>query len=325
MSSSGSDQPPRSPAQPARRDRSGRHAPAAATPSAPQDDNHTGLHMCMALIQNESGLTWTPDQVDLVASRLRDFAAQRHCATLLDLYFHLRYHPDGSAATKELVSQLTVNETSFFRGAAQWEQFAKILVEEILEVGGEPHRQKLVLPRPLKIWSAGCSSGEEPYTALLTLLECGLEPAQFHISGWDIHAAMIEKARRAEFPNWTLRRVPPKLLAKYFQTAQPGEYRLAPQAASAVEFQCENLLSESAEFPTGLDFIFCRNVLIYFSPEDVRRLVRRFFAALQPGGVLFLSPTESLVNHPGDFETVVGKNSVCYRKPRATKSQPPGA
>ncbi|HTL51831.1 MAG TPA: CheR family methyltransferase [Planctomycetota bacterium] len=310
MSLSGEDLPPRSIT------RSGRYLPTSAGHGTPEQDDQTGLHMCMALIQNEAGLTWTGDQTDFLRNRLKTFCIERKLATLLDLYFYLRHHPDGPAATRELVNLLTITETSFFRATGQWEQFAQILAEDILEVALSRPRPKLLLPKPLRIWSAGCSSGEEPYTILLTLLEAGLEPNQFSIFAWDINAAMIARARRAEFPGWTLRRVTDKLLAKYFQPTPAGEFRLSPAAADAVEFQCENLLGENVRFPADLDFIFCRNVLIYFSAEDARRLVLQFLNALRPGGVLFLSPTESLHHMTGVFEVRVGKNSVCYQKPR---------
>lgn len=298
--------------------RSGRFLPVGAGLSAPGQDDHTGLHMCMALVQNEAGLTWTPDQVDLLRNRLKTFADERHCATLLDLYFYLRYHPDGPGEITQLVNQLTITETSFFRAAGQWEQFSKILAEEHLELTAGRNGTQLAPRHPLKIWSAGCSSGEEPYSLLLTLLEAGLKREQFAIEAWDINAAMIAKARRAEYPQWTLRRVPEKLLRKYFQSGPDGAaYQLDPRFAQMVQFRNENLLQEGMVFPTDLDFVFCRNVLIYFSVDDARRLVLQFYDALRPGGVLFLSPTESLHQLTGVFEVLVGANAVCYQKPNA--------
>ncbi len=296
--------------------------------------------MCLALIQNEAGLTWTPDQLDLVRSRLSGFGLERGLASLLDLYFFLRYDPRGSAEIARLVNLLTITETSFFRAAGQWAQFEQILAEEfgaggLVGVGGAGKVEAVAAgraektrtasaeksggarPRVLRLWSAGCSSGEEPYSALLTLIEAGLGPEQFAIEAWDINREMIEKARLGVFPSWSLRRMPQPLVAKYFTAVADGEYRLRPSLSGAVQFRQENLLQETAAFPGELDFIFCRNVLIYFTAADVKRLVLRFHAALRPGGVLFLSPTESLHQVTAVFEVTVGKNAVCYRKARA--------
>jgi chemotaxis protein methyltransferase CheR len=215
-----------------------------------------------------------------------------------------------------LVNQLTITETSFFRAAGQWEQFSQILAEDHLDWSGGRSGTRLTPRHPLRIWSAGCSSGEEPYSLLLTLLEAGMKAEQFSIDAWDINNAMIQKAQRAEYPSWTLRRVPEKLLKKYFQPTPAGDSALSPRFAGHVHFRKENLLQEGVVFPIDLDFIFCRNVLIYFSIEDARRLVLQFYDALRPGGVLFLSPTESLHQLTGVFEVVVGKNAVCYQKPR---------
>ena len=235
---------------------------------------------------------------------------QLEIKTVRDYFYHVKY--DASQAEfNVLMDLITTNETSFFRNEPQLLSFsAEILPHLIKERIGSRNKT-------LRIWSAGCSTGEEPYTLAIIILEC-LRGQTF---GWnieilanDISDEVIQKARRGEYSSLTLRNVRPDLLARYFTPA--GDlYRVNPAVKALVKFSHGNLNDpRKVSLMGGLDIIFCRNVMIYFSDDVKRQLIRGFYNALQPGGYLYVGHSETLHGMSKAFKLVYFKNALVYQK-----------
>jgi chemotaxis protein methyltransferase CheR len=171
-------------------------------------------------------------------------------------------------------------------------------------------------PKHLKIWSAGCSTGEEPYTLAMMMLEKTRAQAGWTIEiiANDISDAVLQKARVGEYTGLTLRNVSPTILERYF--VKSGElYKVKPEVKALVKFSHMNLNDPRKPFvTTGMDTIFCRNVMIYFSDEIKKSLVRGFYNTLQPGGYFYIGHSETLHGISKAFKLVYFKNALVYQK-----------
>lgn len=181
---------------------------------------------------------------------------------------------DG-AAIAALVEHSVVGETYFYRHP---EQFAAL------------QRHLFGRPGPLRIWCAGCATGEEPYSMAVALLEGGRAGAGDRILATDISERALERARRGAYGAWSLRRLPAELLARHF--VGEGETRaVAPPVREMVSFAHHNLVAEPP--PAGpFDLVACRNVLIYFAPAPAAEVLARLLGTVRPGGFLALGPVE---------------------------------
>lgn len=198
--------------------------------------------------------------------------------------------PEGSEF-QNLVNLLTVNETYFFRDFPQLQAFAEQSLDEVIK------RKMAAGERRLKIWSAPCSSGEEPYT-LAIILHAMLD----NINSWDVEIIasdidqnILSKARSAIYDERRLREVPPEYLTLFFDRQMDNQYKVKSEIRQMVKFEHVNL-SESNDIrnKVGFDFIFCRNLLIYFDDISRKKLVDQFYIALNPGGYIFLGASESI-------------------------------
>jgi chemotaxis protein methyltransferase CheR len=199
----------------------------------------------------------------------------------------LEYQPlNGEFNT--LARELTVGETYFFRNIEQF----RVLGEVVL-----PERMSAHPATPtLRLLSAGCASGEEPYTIAMVAKETISDPCwEVDIRAVDLNPAVLQKAERAHYSAWALRETPAEFQSKWFR-ASGQEIVLDDSIRNAVRFSPGNLASEDPELwrPQGYDAIFCRNVLMYFSPEQMRAVVARIAQSLAPGGFLFLGHAETL-------------------------------
>ncbi|KUK32545.1 MAG: Chemotaxis protein methyltransferase CheR [Thermoanaerobacterales bacterium 50_218] len=180
---------------------------------------------------------------------------------------------------KKLVDHLTINVSEFYRNPLQW----KILKEEILP--------ELLKTNPcLRTWSAGCATGEEPYTLALVLKEKIRNPFP-KILATDVDEDALAKAREGVYPERAVVNVPRDQLRKYFEK-EGDKYRISEEIKNLVEFRRHDLLRDP--FRRNFDLILCRNVVIYFTEEAKNNLYRRFRNALRPGGILFTGSTEQI-------------------------------
>lgn len=179
------------------------------------------------------------------------------------------------AVITALVEHAVVGETLFWRHP-----------EQLAAIG----RLAAASPAPLRIWSAGCASGEEPYSVAIALLEAGVGDRGDRILATDVSARALEAARAGCYGARAVRKLPPAVAARWLE---PGVWRrVAPAARALVRFARQNLVSDPAPDGGGFDLVLCRNVLIYFTPTTAAEVLYRLVGALRPGGTLVLGPVE---------------------------------
>lgn len=256
------------------------------------------------------GVDFGPDRRDILRARLDPVRRELGFESFSQLLFHLKYHPSRDSERERLLRHLTNNESYFFRETAQLD----VLRQELLP--GYAREMRQGERRVLRIMSAGCARGEEPYTLAMVVDDSPVAlDDRVRITGTDVDVDALERARAGHFREHAFRRIPDDVKARYFRPDDDG-YRIDERIRRAVRFSPANLVD--ADTWTGFepqDVIFCRNVLIYFAEENVRRAVRILHSALAPGGYLFLGHSESLSRVPTPLEPVRRAGTVFYRKP----------
>lgn len=205
------------------------------------------------------------------------------------------------ALFEEFVNYLTINVSEFYRNPDQWKIMDKEVFPSLIDQFG----------KNLKIWSAACSTGDEPYSLVMAMSN-HLPLNQIKIFATDIDKQVIEKAKTGLYNAKSIVGVPDDMKKKYFTQVGPS-FRVADEIKARVEFKEHNLLKDP--YPTKCDLIVCRNVLIYFTEEAKEQVFRKFFQALKPGGVLFIGSTEQIINYKEiGYER---QSSFFYQKPKA--------
>ncbi len=219
-----------------------------------------------------------------------------------------------------LVASVTIGETHFFRVRPQIEALRQVVLPELLG--------RRATERRLRLWSAGCSTGEEPYTLAILLREQLPAPDGWDIQllGTDISLPALDAARRALYGEWSFRDTPDEVRQRYFRP-EDKRWRLIEPVRRMVRFTYLNLAADPFPLlgPDGpsFDLVLCRNVTIYFSPEATQRLYRRFADALAPGGWLVLGPSDPTPEHPGSLAPVYLPGTVLWRRPTASRIRLP--
>jgi chemotaxis protein methyltransferase CheR len=226
-------------------------------------------------------------------------------------YYHfLRYDRKREEELTALIDNLTTNETYFFRENAQLHAFSEEILPDL--------RERLAGRKSLRIWSAGCSTGEEPYTIAILLLESGdwWRDWQVEIIGSDINQRVLHTARKGVYKKGSHRATDPRMLAKYFTLDDKGDYRVIDRVKELVSFSYVNLLDpHKTSLIGGMDVIFCRNVIIYFDREAKKKVIENFYHKLRDGGYLLLGHSESLINLSNAFVLRTLKHDMVYQKP----------
>jgi chemotaxis protein methyltransferase CheR len=243
------------------------------------------------LFKKRSGLLLTLEKTYLLESRLLPIARHHNLHDLGGLVAHLRGHP-GDALLVELTEAMTTNESSFFRDSKPFDQLRDIVLPIV--------REKAGARKQLRIWSAACSTGQEPYTVAITLLEDAVKNPgwTFDIVGTDLAQKVVDRAKQGIYSQFEVQRgMPIQLLVKYFKPQPDTNWLAGDQIKSMVQYRVQNLLESFASLGK-FDIIFCRNVLIYFDEPTKTQVIEKLCDQLQPGGVLFLGSTESIL--PGN-------------------------
>jgi chemotaxis protein methyltransferase CheR len=180
-----------------------------------------------------------------------------------------------TAAVEAFIGYAVIGETYFFRHPEQLRELARMAPSH---------------SGPFLVWSAGCASGEEPYSIAMTLLAAGLPAESIRVVGTDVSGRALERARQATYSPWSVRRMEPEL-ERRFLTIRPESVGVPPEVRARVEFRRHNLVTDPPPV-SGAQAVFCRNVLIYFPPEVIPAVLERLVRALAPGGWLFLAPAE---------------------------------
>ena len=223
----------------------------------------------------------------------------------------------GAAERRDLVSELLVGETSFFRTPVLFQAFEKAILPGLLEQG---------FVSPLPVWCAGCATGEEAYSVAIAALEGsrGLA-APVRVRATDLHPRFIDAAREGIYPAQALRNLPGRIRETWFTPMKDGRYRVTDAVRRLVDFEERNLIDFLSDPLPSARYaaIFCRNVMIYFRSDTTRRLVERFHESLFEGGVLFLGHSETLWGISEAFRLEQREKIFYYRK--AARLDPPAA
>jgi len=266
-------------------------------------------------IKNYCGMYFDDNSKYLIERRLSRRVRMHQFKTFKDYYHFITYDRRRDEELVEVIDTLTTNETYFFREEAQLRAFTDEIAPEIA-AGKERGR-------PFRIWSAGCSTGEEPYTIAMLLMEKGYDSRfEIEITGSDINQKVLTSARRGIYKRGSFRTTDEAFLRKYFKEDAPGTFKIADEVKKYVSFSYLNLFDPyKLSFLKEFDVIFCRNVIIYFDIGSKKKLIDTFYSKLAPGGYLLLGHAESLMNISTAFELVHLKNDMVYQRP-AQKAAP---
>lgn len=233
------------------------------------------------LVAERLGLYFEDSKVDFLAEVLRQRMEDTGCHQF-SVYRISSFAGEGSEIGA-LAEQLTVGETYFFRCAEHFQAFADVVLPSRIQARGGDRR--------LRILSAGCASGEEPYSLAILIREKFPELASWDIKilGFDVNSSVVGKAKRARYSPWSLRETPENLQLKYFHGAG-RDFELDKAVRSAVTVEERNLAEDDPLFwhRDSFDAVFCRNVTMYFTTDVTRSVIARIAQSLAPGGFLFL-------------------------------------
>jgi chemotaxis protein methyltransferase CheR len=295
-----------------------------ATSSAPIQITDAELKLLQSLIYQECGMYFDERRAHFLQDRLQRRLKICGLDTFYSYYRLLTSH-QGKAELTSLVENLTVNETSFFRNKPQLELFHKTILEELL------HRKQERRDWSLRFWSAGCSTGQEPYTMAMQVCDALAyyylrnplpfdmpspkplvpPPWKVEILASDINYSVLRAAQEANYPEQQMEPVEYAYRLRYFDKTG-DKYAVKQSLKSMVHFDFHNLKTEF--LPQRNDIIFCRNVMIYFDEAEQKRLVEKFYRCLNPEGYLFIGHAESLFGLSSKFRMIHLNNGTAYQR-----------
>jgi len=223
--------------------------------------------------------------------------------------------PGGEDELRALMPLVTVGHTEFFRDPRQFAALERRVLSELLMRARAEQRK-------LRIWSAGCATGEEPYSVAMLLHELGAQPSEVDIWATDVNPAAVEAAKKGRYTARRVSTLSAPRRQRYFAEIEDGRVEVRPELKALVRFDIQNLAATVFQDvgPASLDLILCRNVIIYFDLPTIRALMERFLQSLRPGGLLFLGYSESLFRVYEHFEMVEVEGAFVYRRPRVQPS-----
>ena len=262
-------------------------------------------------IYQHCGLHFTEDSKYLLEKRLSKRLQQHNLKAFKDYYYLLRYGAGKDQELTEVVDLLTTNETYFFREDFQLRTFREEILPELRE------RKEKSGQLQLRIWSAGCSSGEEPYTIAMMLLDQPwLQNWRVEVIGTDISQRVLQMARQGIYGESAFRSTDAVYRHRFFSTEPDGRARIKDEVRRLVTISHLNLFDSARVALLGrMDVVFCRNVIIYFDLNGKKKVVETFHQRLQPEGFLLLGHSESLINVTTAFRLRHFKHDMVYQKP----------
>ena len=264
-------------------------------------------------MERRAGIHLDATRDRFLAARVREHMEERGIASPMDLLGRIR---SSNWEYETFLERLLTQETSFFRYPSVFSALRNTVLKEM-------HARKFWEdPRTLRVWSAGCATGEEAYSIAITIAEALMfvEAWDIEILATDISAAALRRAEQAVYPRRALAALSPEQLDAHFTRAPgPDHWQVRPRIRRLVRVAPMNLAEPV--YAGRMDLIFCMNVLIYFSEQRRHALVQRFYDALEPGGYLFLGHSESISKMPVKFQAIVLGDCIMYRKPTAEELQ----
>ncbi|MBX6323169.1 MAG: protein-glutamate O-methyltransferase CheR [Rhodospirillaceae bacterium] len=263
--------------------------------------NASDLDVIARLVKDRSGIVLTPDKAYLVESRLLPVLRRWEFASLRDLVASLRDQPP-EGLIDQVVEAMTTNETSFFRDLRPFEQLRDVVLPGLMKARAHM--------RSIRIWSAACSSGQEPYSIAMMLCEmAGLAGWKVEIVATDISHEMLERAEQGIYTQFEVQRgVDVRTLIKYFQQSA-DRWHILPRVRRYVTFRPFNLLHDPVVLGR-FDIVFCRNVLIYFDQPTKALVLERIAQQMPEDGVLFLGGAETVLGVTDAFRPVKGQRGL---------------
>lgn len=255
------------------------------------------------MLKSRSGLSLTPDKVYLIESRLLNLIKSTGTNDLAGLIGRLRTTNDKTIEN-EIVQAMTVNESMFFRDTKPFEQIRKTVLPMILQANATK--------KHIRIWSAACSSGQEPYSLAICLLEDAAKypGVTFEIVATDLSLKILEKAKSGQYTQFEVQRgLPIQMLIKYFTQKEGNMWEVQPKLKSMVRFEPHNLMQDGMRFGK-FDIILCRNVLIYFDEATKSGVLNRMASQMNPPGVLFLGSAETVLGLTEKFKPMENERGV---------------
>lgn len=290
-------------------------ASAKPGPTRDSDPGDPAYLKIRDLVYRSSGIYHAEEKLYLLVSRCARRMTARGVTQPADYLEHLTARPNRNAEMRLLLNEITIGETYMFRHPAQLDALRNVILPQILQGKG------VISLKHLRFWCAGCSTGEEPLTLAMFLLE---EKDKL-LAGWtweilatDLNDNSLEIARAGVYGEYALRNTSEALRKKYFKEVGDQKLQAGDLLKAQVRFDRVNLSDDSKMlFQKGIDVIFCCNVLIYFDLASKRRVVQHFYSNLLPGGYLFLGHAESLFQVSNAFHLVHFVGATAYWKPPA--------
>jgi chemotaxis protein methyltransferase CheR len=254
------------------------------------------------LVYNESGINFTTTNRSILESRLRERLRERKLDSVKSYFAVISKDKEE---LKNFLDSITTNLTRFFRNQAQFDSLEHFVVPELLKI------KKGSSNTTLKIWSAGCSTGEEPYSIAMLMREILPPPWKYEIVASDISLKCLMTAKEGFYAENRIIGIPDTYLKKYFDKVEGG-YKIHADIMSRIRFDYHNLKNDSGL--RNLDIVFCRNVIIYFDEAAQNGVINRFWDSMASKSFLFIGHSESLFGMNTKFEFVKTQWATLYRK-----------
>jgi chemotaxis protein methyltransferase CheR len=260
------------------------------------------------LIYEASGLHFDQKSKYLLERRLRTRVQELGLSDFSQYYLYLQFDRDRAEELQRALDAVAIHETYFFRETRALKAFSDEILPEL--------RERNAATRTLRIWSAGCSTGEEPYTLAMLIRESRLfEGWKIELAASDLSQRVIAEARAGVYRTNSFRTTDAERKHRYFAAQPEGTFLIDEKLRATVDFGCFNLAdSHRFDIYSELDVLFCRNVMIYFDAAARRRTVTGFHHQLRSGGYLILGASESLVTLNTPFRLAHLRNDLVYQK-----------
>jgi chemotaxis protein methyltransferase CheR len=273
------------------------------------------FHLFRDLMYAQSGVVLDERAKYFVENRLLNSVQRLQFDSFRDYYFYLKYDRKKTEELANVIDLLTIHETYFFREEQRLKSFSEEILPEIASTKGKA--------KSLRIWSAGCSTGEEPYTISMLLQEKEeFKDWTIEIFATDISQRVLQSARRGIYQPIAFRTTDPRYISKYFKKEETA-YRISDAVRKNVVFLHLNLVdANKLAFINPMDIIFCRNVIIYFDLASKKKVIDIFHAKLKDNGYLLLGHSESLINISTAYALRHLKHDMVYQKLQRSSAAP---
>jgi chemotaxis methyl-accepting protein methylase len=280
---------------------------------APQEDMPPlETSLWRELIARRCSLSFSDSRLRRLNQSLRERMGRLGHRSLLDYYDLVAFRPEGEAEWLELLNLLLNHETSFFRHPPSFEALKDHVLPQLVADG------RRTPGSPTRLWSAGCSTGQEAYSLAIALLDTlARQGRQVEVTGSDISPCALERACRGRYRPFEVRSLPEDSRAQYLRRIEDENgpvYQVCDDVRGLVRFRRFNLNDPTSYGVGGQDVIFCQNVLIYFAPEARKEIVGHLAEQLNPGGYLFLGPAEAIGLWVAGLEPVRLENALIHRR-----------